>query len=92
MKGTVYLLHFEAPYRHARHYLGFTMDLTARLEEHARGGGARLMAVIAAAGIGFQLARTWVGSRSLERKIKKRKESPALCPLCNSGALRLARA
>ncbi|MBB5085041.1 putative GIY-YIG superfamily endonuclease [Nonomuraea endophytica] len=31
MTGTVYLLHFAQPYRHARHYLGWTTDLQARL-------------------------------------------------------------
>ena len=27
----VYLLHFAAPYKHARHYVGWTQDLRARL-------------------------------------------------------------
>jgi hypothetical protein len=39
--GTVYLLHFSAPYRHARHYTGWTDDLPARLTAHAAGRGAR---------------------------------------------------
>jgi hypothetical protein len=29
-RGTVYLLHFERPYKHARHYLGFTALAAAR--------------------------------------------------------------
>jgi hypothetical protein len=33
--GTVYLLHFDRPYRHARHYLGWAEDLDNRLAEHA---------------------------------------------------------
>ena len=28
--GTVYLLHFERSYRHARHYIGFTQNLEQR--------------------------------------------------------------
>lgn len=81
---TVYLLHFDAPYRHARHYLGSADDLEARIEAHRKGKGARLMAVINAAGIGFKLARTWEGTRALERQLKRRKASPRLCPLCRS--------
>jgi hypothetical protein len=60
-RGTVYLLHFERPYKHARHYLGFAQDLERRLELHRAGRGARLVEVIAQAGIGFQLARTLGG-------------------------------
>jgi hypothetical protein len=33
--GMVYLLHFDRPFRHARHYCGWTTDLAARLAEHA---------------------------------------------------------
>ena len=65
--GTVYLLHFERPYKHARHYLGFAEDLERRLELHRAGRGARLVEVVVAAGIGFQLVRTWEGDRTLER-------------------------
>ena len=83
MKGTVYLLHFDSPYKHARHYVGYTKDLSARLEAHASGQGARLLEVITGAGIGFQLARTWQGTRKDERRIKNRKEAPRLCPLCH---------
>lgn len=62
--GTVYLLHFDRPYRHARHYVGWTSNLDGRLAEHTAGHGARLLAVVHAAGIGWHLARTWPGSRA----------------------------
>ena len=49
--------HLHAPlppaYRHARHYVGWTPDLLHRLDCHAAGHGARLVAVIWQAGIGF---------------------------------------
>ena len=80
--GTVYLLHFEKPYKQARHYTGWTSDLPARLEEHRKGRGARLMEVIKDAGIGFRVARTWPGTRGLERAIKDRHEAARLCPEC----------
>ena len=83
--GVIYLLHFSTPYHHAKHYVGFTTDLPARLDAHQRGAGARLLDVITAAGIGFELARTWSGTRRDERAIKSRKAAPRLCPTCNPG-------
>ena len=91
-QGTVYLLCFSEPYKHARHYVGFTTDLPARLDAHAKGTGARLLEVITAAGLSFQLARTWQGSRKAERSLKNRKATPRLCPLCNPKALNRAKA
>lgn len=42
MTGTVYLLHFDRPYRHARHYLGWTpRAVSERVADHATGNGAR---------------------------------------------------
>ncbi|GAA1857211.1 hypothetical protein GCM10009687_25430 [Asanoa iriomotensis] len=80
--GTVYLLHFDRPYGHAGRYTGWTTDLPARLADHASGRGARLMAVITSAGIGFTLARTWPGTRSLERALKRQGGASRRCPLC----------
>lgn len=80
--NTVYLIHFARPLHHARHYLGSTADLGDRLEQHRAGQGARLMAVITALGIDWQLARTWPGGRDVERRLKRRKEGPRLCPVC----------
>lgn len=82
--GTVYLLHFDAPYRHARHYLGTAAagHLDARLAAHAAGRGARLTQVVAAAGIGWQLARTWPGGRNRERQLKRQGGASRRCPLC----------
>ncbi len=79
---TVYLLHFDRPYRHARHYLGYAADLDERIARHRQGDGARLVQVAAGAGIGFVVARTWPGDRALERRLKRRKASPRLCPVC----------
>ncbi len=81
-EGTVYLLHFARPYRHARHYAGWTHDLAARLDEHRAGRGARLLSVLADAGIGWELARTWPGSRTRERALKRQGGASRRCPLC----------
>ena len=84
-RPVVYLLHFERPYEHARHYVGWTDNLDARLAEHRAGRGARLMAAVAAAGIQFTVARTWRGDRTFERRIHRRHASPRICPLCLAG-------
>ena len=81
--GFVYLAHFSTNLHHARHYLGFATDLPHRLAQHRSGQGARLMEVIKAAGIEWKLVRVWTGDRSLEKKLKRRKNAPKrLCPVC----------
>jgi predicted GIY-YIG superfamily endonuclease len=83
MTGTVYLLHFNQPYKHARHYVGWTArNIKVRLAEHAAGHGARLLAVVREAGIGWQLARLWPGGRARERQIKRQGGHARKCPLC----------
>ena len=82
MKGTIYLLHFSEAYKHARHYVGFTHNLTARLQAHSKGTGARLLEVITQAGLSFQLAKTWQGTRKIECAVKNQKNAPRFCPMC----------
>src|SRR4051812_12502200 len=80
--GTIYLIHFDRPFGHATHYLGWTADLPARLEAHATGRGSRLMEVVTDAGITWKLARTWRGDRYRERRLKERGGKSRMCPLC----------
>ena len=83
-KGTVYLIHFDKPYKHARHYIGFTTDLNSRLEQHRNGNGARLMEVIKENNIQWCITRTWENvTRHYERRLKNRKNAKYLCPICN---------
>jgi len=42
--GLIYLLHFDRSYRHARHYLGYTEDIEARLAAHRAGRGSPVAA------------------------------------------------
>ena len=82
VKGTVYLLHFDTPFGHAKHYTGWAANLAGRLEHHAKGSGARLTQVVAQAGIGWSLAHTVDGvDRFFERKMKARGASRR-CPIC----------
>ena len=91
-KGTVYLICFNKPYRHAKHYLGFSENLDKRITDHLCGMGAQLMEVVTQAGIEWKVARTWPGAdRSFERRLKNGKNAPQICPIC-SGKKALNRA
>jgi len=92
---SVYLLHFKTPLGNravprgqARHYLGACRDLDVRLFLHAHGNGSAIMTAVGKAGISWELCRlwrvsTWEESRDLEHALKRRHDSPALCPCCN---------
>lgn len=87
---TVYLIHFDQPYHHARHYLGVAHNVETRLNQHLRGkqaGGARLMEVVNQAGITWRLARTWDGGRKLEKRLKGWNNGCRLCPICKAEKL-----
>jgi hypothetical protein len=82
----VYLIHFDEPYKHARHYLGSTTEanLMARLEHHRTGNGSRLMAAASAAGVPWRVVRMWAGDKNTERKMKDnvKGNTGQYCPLC----------
>lgn len=82
---SVYVLHFEPPYRHARHYVGFTpRTAEARLEDHVHGRGSPLVKAAADAGSEIKIAQVWEGaSRTFERHVKNRADVPRWCPCCN---------
>jgi hypothetical protein len=91
--GVIYLLHFDRPVGDlanprgfASHYTGWTLDLPARLADHAAGRGARLLQVVGELGKGWQLARIWTGTRARERSLKQR-GATRRCPVCRLGAL-----
>jgi predicted GIY-YIG superfamily endonuclease len=81
--GLMYLLHFQRSYHHARHYLGYTENLEARLEAHRAGRGSPLVAAAVRDGTDFALAATWEGDRHEERRLHRYRNSPRqLCPIC----------
>lgn len=88
----VYLIHFDRPYHHAGHYVGWAHWLQYRLANHAAGAGARLMHAVTRAGIGWRVARVWRGkTRAFERQIKNRKYPISfICPLCDGPTARNA--
>lgn len=83
--SAVYLIHFSQPYHHAQHYLGWSgYDVHARLAHHRQGQGARLLEVVAAHAIAFDVVRVWPGqSRWFERRLKNQNNTKRLCPVCN---------
>lgn len=85
----VYLLHFDEPIGNrenpramAQHYIGYADHLGRRIAEHLTGRGAKITQELHRRGIGFDIARTWSGDRSFERRLKNRKNARALCPIC----------
>ena len=93
--GTVYLLHLDAPLRGARnqhgspkagHYIGWTCSPSParRVGLHARGtSGSKYMAQCKREGIEFHLVKVWHNvDRNFERKLKLRKASGRMCPVC----------
>lgn len=84
MRG-VYLLHFDGPYKHAKHYVGYSKDIDARIEMHRQGQAARLTQVIKEHGIGFVVAKTWGrATRRFERQLKNRGGASRYCPICQA--------
>lgn len=82
----VYLIHFDSPFKHAKHYIGFTEtnDVTKRMDHHRKGSGSSLMKAVTKAGISWNVVRTWPNeTRTFERKLKNRKKSSQICPVCN---------
>ena len=62
---TLYLIHIEPPYKHAKHYLGVTRgdrSVDDRLAEHRAGRGARLCRAAVGAGCTLVLARVWLNA------------------------------
>lgn len=80
---TVYVLHFDPPFKHACHYIGFTDSLDTRFETHTNGQGSPLVKAAIAAGSVITVAHVFEGAdRTFERKIKNRRDVCKWCPSC----------
>jgi predicted GIY-YIG superfamily endonuclease len=83
VQGTVYVLHFEPAYKHARHYVGWTEgDVVRRVAVHLRGRGSPLVRAAVEAGVDVQLAATYEGTRYLERRLKSWHNTGRFCAIC----------
>jgi predicted GIY-YIG superfamily endonuclease len=82
--GTVYLLHFSRPYRHAGHYVGFTTDLERRLAQHRRGSTSPLVRCAVEDGIEIFLARRWESvTVAFEAWLHNTSHKRLACPICS---------
>src|SRR5260370_4730707 len=87
--GTGYLLCFDLPFGHARHYLGITDNLPQRLWIHAHGKGAKVTGYARKAGISWTLTRTWEDcDRDRERQLKNNRGAK-YCPRCKAESVML---
>jgi predicted GIY-YIG superfamily endonuclease len=74
----------RAAYHHARHYIGWAVDVDTRLAEHMAGAGSPLVHAAVAAGVRVELAATLPGSRYLERRLKRWHKTGQFCPRCRA--------
>lgn len=82
----MYLLHFDRPYHHARHYVGFTTNLDQRVERHRAGRGSPLVQAASEAGIAFKVVRVWYNvTAQFERRVHHMQKK-LLCPVCTGGS------
>jgi hypothetical protein len=86
---TTYLVHLDKPMGsdHPRgrcqHYIGTTsVGVDRRLAVHREGRGSRLLAAANDRGIAYDVVRTWPGGRDVERRLKRQRNAPRLCPRC----------
>jgi hypothetical protein len=84
-KRGLYLLHFDPPYKHAGHYLGYGNDVWQRMHEHrhTQSKSSPLVRAALANGSTVVLARIWRnGDRTLERRLKRQGGLSRHCPFC----------
>lgn len=85
--GKVYLIHAHGHVgnekHRASHYLGWAKDLPARIREHEKGTGAKLVAAFNDAGVSWEVV-WWIDQtdRGFERLLKRRHNHADLCPIC----------
>lgn len=92
LHGYVYILRFSHPLgteRHqAQYYIGWTLDVEERLEEHRAGRGARITAAAVERGFRLELIATLPGTRADERRLKARKSHRRIIERLERGTLR----
>jgi len=80
MKKTVYLIHFDKPYKHARHLIGVAYGDVA---QHIKHSGSPLMRAVNDAGITWRIAQLWKNApEDLESKLRGRGDASRICPIC----------
>lgn len=85
----VYVLCFERPVAHAKHYIGFVVGgaeaKDRRLKRHLAGRGNPLVCEAGKRGA-VRTAKFWAGGcRNFERWLKNRRDVSNWCPICARG-------
>ena len=78
----IYIIHFNTKLAHAQHYIGSAADVRARYRAHLNGHGSRIMSAVVNKGISTRCFVIAEGGKVDERKLKNRKNSSRLCPVC----------
>jgi len=84
----VYVLHFDTPYKHAKHYTGIARNVEKRMKQHKSGQGARLTQVLKENNITFKYSvikeyNTFSEAKAEEKRLKEVVKNPnRYCPIC----------
>jgi hypothetical protein len=80
--GDLYVAHFDPPYRHAGHYLGWTEDPAGRWGTHLNGHGSPLVRAAVGAGCRITFHVIGRGTRYDERRLHNEHHTERHCPTC----------
>lgn len=83
--GSVYIIHFDRAFHHARHYVGWAQDnnVEERMLKHMNGQGSSLLRAVNGENIPWLIARVWHNAdRNFERWLKNQKRTAMFCPHC----------
>lgn len=85
-KASVYVIRLRRPLCHARHYVGWTVDLPRRIRQHLTGQGSHLLNAANAYGIGWDVVQvircaSCSEAQKLEQHIKRGAKITRWCPI-----------
>lgn len=83
----IYIIHFDQPFHHARHYVGYCQEggLTTRIDQHRSGTGSVLLRHLNEVGITWRVVNLiHGGDRVMERTIKRTNHVNRWCPFCRT--------
>ncbi|MBD3387428.1 MAG: hypothetical protein GF414_00605 [Candidatus Altiarchaeales archaeon] len=96
--GYVYVIHLNRPFRHAKHYIGYTTDIVRRMTHHSLGhrDSSHFMKAVCRAGIRWSvtMVQSFEDAKEavcFEKKLKRDKRSSLHCPLCKTAELERGR-
>jgi len=76
------MLHFSDFLAHARHYIGRSKALGARLRRHQQGRGSAITRAAVAHGLALEFGFVMMGCRHDEKMLKRMKNASRYCLIC----------